>query len=298
MNLNKFRKGFTLIELLVVIAIIAILIGLLLPAVQKVREASARTQCANNVKQLCLAVQNYSSTYSDNLPAITTATNSAPPSTIHGATILMSLLPYVEQSALYELALTAPANPWDAIRASDNKRLRELVVKPFLCPADITMRSGFPSNRGQDWAGSSYAANFNMFGNIKSGNAESPSFKIGNIPDGTSNTLAFVDGYGGRTSDHGQLWSFPGWDWAGDGKYQATCCWGPGRNWGGWDQVPLFGVTQASATSRDRIYGNHSGGCLVGMMDGSIKNVNSNITQTTWKAVITPADGAVLGSDW
>jgi prepilin-type N-terminal cleavage/methylation domain-containing protein len=298
MNLIKSRKGFTLIELLVVIAIIAILIGLLLPAVQKVREASARTQCANNVKQLCLAVQTFSSTYSDNLPAITTATNSAPPSTIHGATILMSLLPFVEQAALYELALTAPANPWDAIRPSDNKRLRELVVKPFLCPSDITMRSGFPSNRGQDWAGSSYAANFNIFGNIKSGNAESPSFKIGNIPDGTSNTLAFVDGYAGRTSDHGQLWAFPGWDWAGDGKYQATCCWGPGRNWGGWNQVPISGGVQSSATSRDRIYTNHGAVCIVGMMDGSVKNVNADISQVTWQSVILPADGAVLGKDW
>ena len=297
MNLFKFRKGFTLIELLVVIAIIAILIGLLLPAVQKVREASARTQCANNVKQLCLAVQTFSSTYFDTLPAITTATNSAPPSTLHGATIFLSLLPFVEQAALYEIALTSPGNPWDAIKP-DGKRLRETAIKSFQCPSDITLRSGFPSNRGQDWGGSSYAANFNMFGTIKSGNAESPSFKIGNIPDGTSNTLAFVDGFAGRTSDHGQLWTFPGWDWAGDGKYQATCCWGPGRNWGGWNQVPLSGVAQSSATSRDRIYANHGATCIVGMMDGSIKNVNADISQVTWQSVILPADGAVLGKDW
>ena len=296
MKLFKFRKGFTLIELLVVIAIIAILIGLLLPAVQKVREASARTQCANNVKQLCLAVQTYSSTFNNNLPAINTA-QPATPAPLNGATISLSLLPFLEQSALFDLALTLPASPWDALRA-DGKRLREIVVKSFQCPSDITLRSGFPTNRGQDWAGTSYAANFNVFGSVKSGNGELPSYQIGNIPDGTSNTMAFVDSYGGRTSDHGQLWAFPGWDWAGDGKYVGTCCWGPGRNWGGWDQIPLFGFTQATATSRDRIYANHGSVCLVGMMDGSIKNVKSEISQVTWKNVITPADGLVLGSDW
>src|SRR5215468_4604179 len=94
------RPGFTLIELLVVIAIIAILIGLLLPAVQKVREAAARMSCSNNIKQINLAIQNYASTFQDALPGITTAVNGSPQSSAHGGSFHFTILPYIEQDAL------------------------------------------------------------------------------------------------------------------------------------------------------------------------------------------------------
>ena len=93
------RAAFTLIELLVVIAIIGILIGLLLPAVQKVREAANRAKCQNNVKQLGIAVHNYASTFQDKLPP---AQASYPAGAgVANGSILFWLLPYVEQDALF-----------------------------------------------------------------------------------------------------------------------------------------------------------------------------------------------------
>src|SRR5256714_15558388 len=102
------RKGFTLIELLVVIAIIAVLIGLLLPAVQQVREAAARVQCQNNLKQVGLAMHNFQYSHSrlppQNgwIPAMNSGTFGTP---------FYHLLPYVEQDAIYKLSYVDPSDP-------------------------------------------------------------------------------------------------------------------------------------------------------------------------------------------
>ena len=101
-SLPGWRDAFTLIELLVVIAIIAVLIGLLLLAVQKVREAAARTQCINNLKQIGVAIHNYAGTYASQLPALTCDERS-PQTSKYGAYrggILITLLPFIEQKEI------------------------------------------------------------------------------------------------------------------------------------------------------------------------------------------------------
>src|SRR5262245_14831544 len=95
-NHQPLRRGFTLIELLVVIAIIAVLIGLLLPAVQKVREAAANTQCKNNLKQIGIALHNYENAYKAFPPGRTTGASNIPPMGTNLHSWTAAVLPYLE----------------------------------------------------------------------------------------------------------------------------------------------------------------------------------------------------------
>ncbi len=223
------RRGFTLIELLVVIAIIAILIGLLLPAVQKVREAAARMSCQNNLKQITLAAHNYESAYGTLPPG----TNSY---TAVGS--LCYLLPYVEQENLYRLlpieVLNATAAPsgWPGDLLVYNYPVNYAIVrnkvKTFLCPSDaaetasnaiwtiITTNSGGISVNG--WTVSSLQAAGGLPGLTnycgsagalgQTGSAfwdqwtgpfyPNSKTKLAAFPDGTSNTMLYGELLGGE----------------------------------------------------------------------------------------------------
>jgi prepilin-type N-terminal cleavage/methylation domain-containing protein len=193
------RRGFTLVELLVVIAIIAILIGLLLPAVQKVREAAARTQCLNNLKNIGLAVQNYAGTYNQKLPPL----SSSPAVALGGVKIyypqsfFFTILPYMDQDNMYRTGMTPqnfsnpngpPAaypggtldpNPpagavysltWLAVDTGLGGNLFDnAIVKSYVCPSDSTNSTStgvnFPTNTlTNTWTGASYGANYRLFG--------------------------------------------------------------------------------------------------------------------------------------
>src|SRR5262245_41902456 len=183
------RRGFTLIELLVVIAIIAVLIGLLLPAVQKVREAANRTQCLNNLKQLGLALHAYHAAYDCFPPGFVSTlkdpawqyqtgnTNSYPPELGPGWSFFALLLPYLEQEALYRRIdlnrlIADPAN-------ADARRTR---VTFSVCPSDTRPRlinettCGEPPSPGNTPAFLTDAAVCSYAGCLGGGNSTDPNY--------------------------------------------------------------------------------------------------------------------------
>ena len=206
---RRLRPGFTLIELLVVIAIIAVLIGLLLPAIQKVREAANRASCTNNLKQLGTALHNYHSALNQFPPGSAgDGGTAAAPRPAFGWAVL--LLPYVEQQPLYD-RLNPDARTLQQAFAGDLPAL-QTQLKVFLCPSDPGMtlndnrrftravagmsltiaRSNYPGNGGNAGGTGVFAANSRV--------------ALRDITDGTSHTLLV----GERVSTNGRyaaLWA-------------------------------------------------------------------------------------------
>jgi prepilin-type N-terminal cleavage/methylation domain-containing protein len=317
------RRGFTLIELLVVIAIIAILIGLLLPAVQKVREAAARVRCSNNLKQLGLAAHNY---HDDNghLPPGVGYYPITPNGTF--GTYFFHLLPYVEQDNLYRQALGPVAFPPPTgtieVHYPGNNGVFRQPVKVFLCPSDPSVGpEGTVEINGETFGASSYAPNglVSGVGPPTPGPQGRTNFLA--IADGTSNTILHAEKYAHCTNtfmaplfqDGGTAWAYctalpfpwqpppmnppqrmyqPGFAISVLAKLGAPDATGPGSKFKV-RPTPFLGNCDPTRTSTP-----HSSGEVVGLADGSVRTLAPSISGETWWFAVTPSAGEVLGSDW
>jgi prepilin-type N-terminal cleavage/methylation domain-containing protein/prepilin-type processing-associated H-X9-DG protein len=276
--------GFTLVELLVVVAIVAVLIGLLLPAVQRVRDAAARAQCGNNLKQLALAAHDYAAAHDGHFPPLVTLQG-------YHASFFFELLPHLEQDALYRAGTQMSDRPpytfWGP--APGGHIFDAAVVKSFLCPADPATGAGARLANG--WVGASYAASYPLLGTVR---ARGPARKValvgryraGDIPDGSSHTVLLAEKLAdARATGGGTAWAYPyvsGY-WPVFGYFS--------------DAVPQV-VPAVNQVQFARPSTMHAGGVQVALADGSVRGVAAGVSPATWRTAVSPDDGRTAGTDW
>jgi prepilin-type N-terminal cleavage/methylation domain-containing protein/prepilin-type processing-associated H-X9-DG protein len=316
------RKGFTLIELLVVIAIIAILIGLLVPAVQKVRDAASRMACGNNLHQLAIAAANYESA-NQHLP---------PGSDVQGVGCVAYLLPYMEQDSIYKNISFQPAtygawylDPLNRPPTTSTTTIprppalygSEGFIKSLLCPAapaaqtyttvcmmvnyvtpglDFPSVSPGPTHLYTSEPGALVVGRSNYVG---MGGYYSPSQfpqyagiftwksvnSLARIPDGTSNTIMFGEVAGGFIS------------WGGSGGLPdgvAGWAWMCGFDYSGFGTPYAGSAAIPNVSQWYNFSSQHTGVVNFAFGDGSVRSISTSIDFNTWLAITGMQDGIVV----
>ncbi|MEW4456400.1 DUF1559 domain-containing protein [Bremerella sp. JC817] len=286
-SMRTLRRGFTLVELLVVIAIIGVLVSLLLPAVQQARESARRIQCANNLKQIGLALHNYHDTV-----------RMFPPGSLFGDDEYgwaCMILPQMEQKNLYDQI--------DFTNQAEDRSIElqvgvtDQIVNGYLCPSNSMTLTHAPIRAGghdgvnlggharNDYSGSLGSGGGSitgMFGKV--GTLYRPT-KIRDVLDGTSNTIAIGEAYTAdmRAIDgptHGNVGDFKVWIGTNNQHQNVVAE-------GALEHVP-------NGTRDDSFASQHPGGVQFNFADGSISFISENIDMVTFGKLVDKADGGVV----
>jgi prepilin-type N-terminal cleavage/methylation domain-containing protein len=291
------QRGFTLIELLVVIAIIAILIGLLLPAVQKVREAAARTQSSNNLKQLGLATHGYHDAHGTVPHSFGLDSPGSYPTSdgVADGTVFFHLFPYMEQDNLYkstygeyvqsinvDVGGWQYSSTWDSGYKGYQASRASGKVKTLISPLDYSITN--------QTSPASYLPNLYVMD--PEYNPAGGFFSFAQITDGLSNTMFFAEGLAACQDQMGEIrggWNLDSATWNSNVPGSAP----------GYYPNQLFQVKPlANNCNLETPQALTLSGLLVGLGDGSVRTLSTSISLTTFTAAGTANGGETLGNDW